>query len=309
LCKECIKLNKCKNSQRHSYVDFKIKNKEISYKENFISDFFVKKDEYKQKTNKDTFGESEKKSEQIISEKSEYLEMGGGQGIKVIQEKNLSEYLEEAVSLKSIFDIIEKSKDKMPSYRHYENIINIYYFLCDKLNLKYYSFSNNQKKIRLFGEIFIKNNINKCSVMINNELKKIEDCEFYELEDVDKDLNITLLKEGDITDMSYMFNECEVLQFISKGSGSEWSTNNVVDMSYMFCRCYSLTSLDLSNFDINNAIDIRYMFRGCLNLKFLNLKNFKLNDKCKLDNLFKDMKPNLCDLITNDETIKKAFLN
>ena len=80
--------------------------------------------------------------------------------------------------------------------------------------------------------------------MINNELKKIEDCEFYELEDIDKDLNITLLKENDITDMSYMFNDCEVLQFISnKGSGSEWSTNNVVDMSYMFCNCKALSSL------------------------------------------------------------------
>ena len=50
------------------------------------------------------------------------------------------------------------------------------------------------------------------------------------------------------------------------------------------------------------------MFRGCLNLKFLNLNNFKLNEKCKVDNLFKDMKHNICNLISNDETIKNAFL-
>ena len=287
LCEDCKKLNKCKNGQSHSYVDFKIKNEEISYKEKFISDFFVGKDEYKQKTNKDAFGESEKKSEQIISEKSEYLEMGGGQGIKVIQEKNLSEYLEEAVSLKSIFDIIEKSKDKMPSYRHYENIINIYHFLCDKLNLKYYSFSNNQKKIRLFGEKFIKNNINKCSVMINNELKKIEDCEFYELEDIDKDLNITVLKEDEITDMSYMFNDCEVLQFISnKGSGSEWSTNNVVDMSYMFCNCKALSSLPefISYWDTSKVTDMSNMFNGCESLK--EIKGISKWDTSKVERMY-----------------------
>ena len=40
--------------------------------------------------------------------------------------------------------------------------------------------------------------------MINNEIKKIEDCEFYELEDIKKEFKITLYKEDDIIDMSYL---------------------------------------------------------------------------------------------------------
>lgn len=176
LCQECIKLEDCKNNKNHSFVKYEIKDKEISYKEKFISDYFLKKFEYSQKSNKGTFEGSEKKSEQNISEENKYLQIeNSNQELKVSQEKNLSEFLD-ITSLKDIFDIIKKSKEKMPSYNHYENIINIYHFLCDKLELKYYSFSNNQAKIRLFGEKFIKNNKNKCSVMINNELKKIEDC-------------------------------------------------------------------------------------------------------------------------------------
>ena len=265
LCQECIKLKNCKNNQSHSYIDFKTKDKEISYKEKFITDYFDKKKEYNKKTNRDAFEESEKKSEQNKSEKIEYIELENNQEVKKIQVKNFTESIGDAVTLEYIFDIIEKSKEKMPCYKHYENIIIIYHFICDKLKLKYYSYSNNQTKIRLFGEIFIKNNKNKCSVMINNELKKLEDCEFYELENIENELTIYLYKEDDITDMSYMFNNCEVLHFISEGS--KWSTDNAVNMSYMFYNCKALNSLPkISGWDTSKVTDMSNMFNGCESL-------------------------------------------
>ena len=128
LCQECIKLKNCKNNQNHSYIDFKTKDKEISNKENFISDYFDKKIEYNKKTNRDRFEGSEKKSEQNISEKIEFIEMENNQEVKKIQVKNLTESIEDIVSLKGMFDLIEKSKEKIPCYTHYENIIKIYHF-------------------------------------------------------------------------------------------------------------------------------------------------------------------------------------
>ena len=299
LCQECIKLKDCKNNKNHSFEEYEIKNKEISYKEKFISDYFLKKVEYNQKSNKGTFEGSEKKSEQNISEKISYIEMENNKEVKVAQEKNLSECIEDVISLKSIFDLIKKSKEKMQSYSHYENIINIYHFLCDKLKLKYFSYSNNQTKIRLFGEIFIKNNINKCSVLINNELKKIEDCEFYELEDLDKALNITLLKEDEINDMSYMFNDCEVLHFISEGS--KWSTNNVVNMSYMFCNCIALTYLPefISNWDTSKVTNMSNMFSGCESLK--EIKGISNWDTSKVESMHKMFYE--CEVLENLENI------
>ena len=300
LCQECIKLKNCKNNQNHSYIDFKTKDKEISNKENFISDYFDKKIEYNKKTNRDRFEGSEKKSEENISEKIEFIEMENNQEVKKIQVKNLTESIEDIVSLKGMFDLIEKSKEKIPCYTHYENIIKIYHFLCDKLKLKYYSFSNNQTKIRLFGEIFIKNNINKCSVMINNKLKKLEDCEFYELKKIDDKLTIDLLKEDDITDMSYMFNDCEVLQSISEGS--KWSTNNVVNMSYMFCNCKALTCFpDISNWDTSKVTDMSNMFSGCESLS--EIKGISNWDTSKVESMNKMFYE--CNFLENLENIMK----
>ena len=300
LCQECIKLKNCKNNQNHSYIDFKTKDKEISNKEQFISDFFDKKIEYNKNINRDRFEESEKKSEQNISEKIEFIEMENNQEVKKIQVKNLTESIEDIVSLKGMFDLIEKSKEKIPCYTHYENIIKIYHFLCDKLKLKYCSYSNNQTKIRLFGETFIKNNINKCSVMINNKLKKLEDCEFYELKNIDDKLYIDLLKEDDITDMSFMFNDCEVLQSISEGS--KWSTNNVVNMSYMFCNCKALTCFpDISNWDTSKVTDMSNMFSGCESLS--EIKGISNWDTSKVESMNKMFYE--CNFLENLENIMK----
>ena len=300
LCQECIKLKNCKNNQSHSYIDFKTKDKEISYKEKFITDYFEKKKEYNKKTNRDAFEESEKKSEQNKSEKIEYIELENNQEVKKIQVKNFTESIGDAVTLKYIFDIIKKSKEKMPCYKHYENIINIYHFICDKLKLKYYSYSNNQTKIRLFGKIFIKNNKNKCSVMINNELKKLEDCEFYELENIENELNIYLYKEDDITDMSYMFNDCEVLHFISEGS--KWSTDNVVNMSYMFYNCKALTSLPkISGWDTSKVTDMSNMFNGCESLSEIKgISDWKTSKVENMNKMFYE-----CNFLENLENIIK----
>ena len=39
-----------------------------------------------------------------------------------------------------------------------------------------------------------------------------------------------------------------------------FDTSNVTDMSYMFYECFSLKTLDLSNFQTNNVITMSVMF-------------------------------------------------
>ena len=176
-----------------------------------------------------------------------------------------NENLGDLVSLCQFLEALKYSKEKIPSYIHYQNIINIYHYLYDKLKIHYHCFSNKTTKIRLFGRIFIKNNRNKCSVIIDNELKKIEACEFYEL-NPNTDLNIILLKEDDIIDLSYMFNDCESLQFIF--NDSKWNTNNIINMSYMFCNCKLLSSLPtfIYDCDTSKVTDMSNMFNGCESL-------------------------------------------
>ena len=69
-------------------------------------------------------------------------------------------------------------------------------------------------KNKLFGERFVKNNINNCKIVINGKEKEL--VSFY---------NIERLEEN------------EILEIKLKG------INNIKNMSFMFCGCLSLLSL------------------------------------------------------------------
>ena len=85
--------------------------------------------------------------------------------------------------------------------------------------------------INIFGTEFVKNNKNKCKMIIDN--KEYEISEKYNIENYnDKILKIKLKVIENVTDMSYMFKRCSSL--LSLPDISKWNTNNVTNMSVMF---------------------------------------------------------------------------
>ena len=89
----------------------------------------------------------------------------------------------------------------------------------------------NDDNIRIFGEEFVKNNKNKCKMIIDN--KEYEISETYNIENYnDNILEIKLKLIENVTNMSGMFSECKSLS--SLPDISKWNTNNVTNMSYMF---------------------------------------------------------------------------
>ena len=163
-----------------------------------------------------------------------------------------------------IFTIASDSKI-CRSYIHYENIRYFNCYFSEKLELEYYSYDNESElNIRLFGEQFVKNNKDKCSLLINGEFQNL--CEFYTIPEIDTHLNITLIKEKDIIDMSYMFYDCYILSKIK--NTSNWTTNNVTNMSYMLYNFQALVylSYNFSNWDTSNVTDMSYMFYDCKSL-------------------------------------------
>ena len=109
--------------------------------------------------------------------------------------------------------------------------------------------------------MFVTNNRNKCTIVIDNKEYKIS--EKYEVDNnKDKILYIKLKGIDKITNMSFMFSNCPSL--LSLPDISEWNTNNVTNMSYMFNKCLSLSSLpDISEWNTNNFTDMRHMFYEC----------------------------------------------
>ena len=137
----------------------------------------------------------------------------------------------------------------------------------DKLNqiTIIYRFYFSDNYIKLFGQFFVKNNIDNCYLLIDGQQRKL--CEKLELSQKQKEkwiLEIKLIETKKITDISSMFSQCESLY--SLPDISQWDTKNVTNMRHMFY-CTSIFSLpDISQWDTKNVTDMKNMFYGCTSL-------------------------------------------
>ena len=156
----------------------------------------------------------------------------------------------------------------------------------NEIILEYKKGTLKDKIIKIFGEKFVSNNRNNCSIKFDDktlELKeKLELPKNYKNEE---NLKIKLIANN-LTDMSYMFHECTVITSI--GNNSTLDTSNVTNMSYMFYNCNSLTNLScISKWITSNVTDISYMFYSCSSLKKLpDISNWDTAKVTTLDNLF-----------------------
>ena len=96
-----------------------------------------------------------------------------------------------------------------------------------------YDIDINKNSIKLFGTEFVKNNINNCFILIDGQHKKIGEKLILNEEQKSRNLlEIKLIETYIITNMSYMFYECSLLN--SLPDISEWDTKNIINMSHMF---------------------------------------------------------------------------
>ena len=151
----------------------------------------------------------------------------------------------------------------------------------------------NEEKVRLFGEIFVQNNKDNCKIIINDEEHQLVEYldEIDNTKQVESKINIKLKIIGSI-DMSFMFNECNLLHSITGISNlnnlnitsikgmffrcdslkvipdiSNLNTSKVIDMSNIFCECRALISLpDISNWNTEKVTNMDWIFDECNSL-------------------------------------------
>ena len=96
------------------------------------------------------------------------------------------------------------------------------------INYKY------KRNMYIFGSEFVKNNKNKCKMIIDdNEYEIAEQYTNYKY--TFKILNIKLKGIDNVTNMSWMFSECSSLS--SLPDISKWNTKNATNMNDMFSEC------------------------------------------------------------------------
>ena len=91
---------------------------------------------------------------------------------------------------------------------------------------------------------------------------------------------------GNVTDMSFMFNQDKSLTNV--GDLSHWDTHNVTDMNHMFASDSSLSSLgDLSNWNTSKVTNMSSMFESASNLKDLgNLDRWQTGNVTDMSYMF-----------------------
>jgi len=181
---------------------------------------------------------------------------------------------------------------------HYENIKNIFYYLSDKLQIKYFSYENQSLDIRIFGKNFLKNNINNFILFIDGKEEKLR--EIVKIKDSKEKLKIKLIKINEPTDLSEMFYRCDCLSKIN--IINTWNNSNVAAMNEMFYGCKALKALpDMSEWVTNKITDLSSMFEGCEILEnFPGISKWNVENVTNMRCMFKE-----CELLESLPDLSK----
>lgn len=183
---------------------------------------------------------------------------------------------------------------KYPIEKFYEEMKNLgkdyfenYFDGTNSIDI-FYKIKDNQKKLKLFGDDFVKHNKNKCKIIIDGN--KYELCNDINVENFNYDdskiFKIQLTGIRSITDMSYMFHKCNNL--ISISYLSQINTRKVISMRSLFESCLLLETLEgISDWDIRNVTDIRGLFFNCQSLKKIsNITGWDTSNVLEMKDMF-----------------------
>lgn len=104
---------------------------------------------------------------------------------------------------------------------------------------------------------------------------------------------------SNVTNMSNMFSNCGSLMYIKLNN----NFNKVTNMSSMFENCRRLTDvLGLEDWDTSNVTDMSYMFYGCKSLVSLDLSKWDTSNVTNMTSMFYDCKSLVSLDLTNWDT-------
>ena len=168
-------------------------------------------------------------------------------------------------------------------FNRYKNEINILY-KTDK-----------ESEVNIFGKQFVQNNKNNIELVINGnkidlinryKLKKGENIikiiiknkitnleyMFYNCESLQNIKELEYMDTRDISNFDWMFSECSLLSDIN--GLEKWNVSNGNNFSNMFSECSLLSDINgLENWNVSNGNNFSYMFSECSSLK--NLKGLE----------------------------------
>ena len=109
----------------------------------------------------------------------------------------------------SLYKFNEIKNYKKNVYK-YSEFLNCSYYKMSKL---IYRINPTEKEIKIFGKDFVNNNKGKCIIIYDNKIIPLqENISRNDIEKENNKLEITLIELEDISNKSYMFHFCELLE-------------------------------------------------------------------------------------------------
>jgi len=121
-------------------------------------------------------------------------------------------------------------------------------------------------------------------------------------------INFDKFKTNNVTDMNYMFYQCTSLNELNL---SNFDTNNVINMQKMFFECRILRKIIFGdNFVITNVLKMGFMFYKCYSLSDIDISNFNFHKKVDMTKMFKECSKKLIKKVKEqNKNIKEEAFN
>ena len=146
----------------------------------------------------------------------------------------------------------------------------------DEITIIYQIIKELDTKITLFGETFVKNNKDKCKLIIDGKEQDLIECidnqnnnKLFDFKEEYTEIVIKLKGIKNITDASYMFKDCVAL--IALPDFGKWDTSKVTNFEGLFFCCWTLLHISngISNWNTINVKSFYGMFISCFYLMYL----------------------------------------
>ena len=201
---------------------------------------------------------------------------------EINDEFTLNQYINRNKGIKYKIYILVQEKFNIIS-----NDININNIINDNskiITLKY-KIDKNKETVKIFGTDFVNKNKNLCKIIFEeNEYALTAN---FDIKNNNKEfLEIKLKGINNITSISSIFYDCELLTSISDMSNLNISNFN--NLSYIFCGCKSLKSLpDISKWDTSNILYMNHLFSRCSSLSYLpDISKWNTSNVTKMEYMF-----------------------
>ena len=175
---------------------------------------------------------------------------------------------------------VEQPKEDKPAMPNLKNSASIIYKIPEKAI---------NRNVKLFDSIFVKNNKDKCQLNVNGEEMDLR--EYFKNKEDKTEIKVQLTEKPKktVTNMSYMFNNCQKLESVDF---TNWNTINVTNMESLYQLSPITTVPNISTWNTQNVTNMRGMFSKCIKLKNIHpdISRWKLTNVKDLSLLFNGCK-------------------